>query len=322
MEKMTEKNKGKKAEKTKPNMEKEIIKRHPNWNRYILVLSLIWTVTIFILMGWNLTQINLYTLETARIQARSTYEKDIIYRSWNASHGGVYVPVTEKTQPNLYLVDIEEREIITPSGRLLTLINPAYMTRQVHELGGDKRGVRGHITSLNPIRPENAADDWETKALQAFELGETEFSSIEEFDGEIFMRLMRPLITEENCLKCHAAQGYKIGDVRGGISVDVPMESLMAIEHSQNISIVGGYGLLWLLGIIGINFSRQRLISSERIRLQAMEALRDSEEKYRVLYENAPLSYQSLDEDGRFLDVNPAWLSVMRHTPLDKNSYF
>jgi PAS domain S-box-containing protein len=53
-----------------------------------------------------------------------------------------------------------------------------------------------------------------------------------------------------------------------------------------------------------------------------MEALRDSEEKYRVLYENAPLSYQSLDEDGRFLDVNPAWLSVMRHTPLDKNSYF
>ena len=119
---MTEKNKGKKAEKTKPNMEKEIIKRHPNWNRYILVLSLIWTVTIFILMGWNLTQINLYTLETARIQARSTYEKDIIYRSWNASHGGVYVPVTEKTQPNLYLVDIEEREIITPSGRLLTLI--------------------------------------------------------------------------------------------------------------------------------------------------------------------------------------------------------
>ncbi len=40
----------------------------------------------------------------------------------------------------------------------------------------------------------------------------------------------------------------------------------------------------------------------------AEDALRHSEEKYKALYENAPLSYQSLDESGCFLDVNPAWL--------------
>jgi PAS domain S-box-containing protein len=33
-----------------------------------------------------------------------------------------------------------------------------------------------------------------------------------------------------------------------------------------------------------------------------------SKEKYRALYENAPLAYQSLDIDGNFIDVNPAWL--------------
>ncbi len=37
----------------------------------------------------------------------------------------------------------------------------------------------------------------------------------------------------------------------------------------------------------------------------------DSEEKYKALYENAPLSYQSLTEDGTFIDVNPRWLFVM-----------
>ena len=32
------------------------------------------------------------------------------------------------------------------------------MTRQVHELGASESGVIGHITSLKPIRPANAAD--------------------------------------------------------------------------------------------------------------------------------------------------------------------
>jgi PAS domain S-box-containing protein len=36
-----------------------------------------------------------------------------------------------------------------------------------------------------------------------------------------------------------------------------------------------------------------------------------SEKRFRALYDNAPLSYQSLDEDGRFVDVNPTWLSTL-----------
>jgi len=47
---------------------------------------------------------------------------------------------------------------------------------------------------------------------------------------------------------------------------------------------------------------------------QAEAALAASEEKYRALYDNAPLSYQSLDEDGRFLDVNPTWLKILGYT--------
>ncbi|GAG33923.1 unnamed protein product, partial [marine sediment metagenome] len=116
-------------------------------------------------------QVKQKTLEAARIQARTAHAKDVIYRRWNAGYGGVYVPVTKKTQPNPYLSGIPERDITTPSGRTLTLINPAYMTRQVHELAKEKYGVLGHITSLNPIRPQNAPDPWEIKALEEFERG-------------------------------------------------------------------------------------------------------------------------------------------------------
>ena len=39
--------------------------------------------------------------------------------------------------------------------------------------------------------------------------------------------------------------------------------------------------------------------------------VQESEEKYRTMYEKTPLSYQSLDENGFFLDVNPMWLKTL-----------
>jgi PAS domain S-box-containing protein len=46
-------------------------------------------------------------------------------------------------------------------------------------------------------------------------------------------------------------------------------------------------------------------------RKKAESALRDSERRLRRIYEDSPLGYQSLDEEGRFLDVNPVWLNLL-----------
>lgn len=43
----------------------------------------------------------------------------------------------------------------------------------------------------------------------------------------------------------------------------------------------------------------------------AEEALRESEKKYRILFNNTPLAYQSLNEKSRLNDVNPAWLGTL-----------
>ncbi len=37
----------------------------------------------------------------------------------------------------------------------------------------------------------------------------------------------------------------------------------------------------------------------------------ESEEHYRLLYENSPLGYQSLDANGCIIEVNPAWLGIL-----------
>ncbi|MFP4308057.1 MAG: PAS domain S-box protein [Desulfococcaceae bacterium] len=53
------------------------------------------------------------------------------------------------------------------------------------------------------------------------------------------------------------------------------------------------------------------LWSIESDRRREEEALAAGENKYRALYDNAPLAYQSLDPDGRLLDVNPQWLKTL-----------
>ena len=44
------------------------------------------------------------------------------------------------------------------------------------------------------------------------------------------------------------------------------------------------------------------------------EALRESENLFRLLYEKAPLGYQSLDENGHFIVVNKTWLDTLGYT--------
>ena len=45
--------------------------------------------------------------------------------------------------------------------------------------------------------------------------------------------------------------------------------------------------------------------------IEAKEKVEESEEKYRAMYNNAPLSYQSLDDNGRFIDINPMWSKTL-----------
>ena len=45
--------------------------------------------------------------------------------------------------------------------------------------------------------------------------------------------------------------------------------------------------------------------------------LLESEERFRELFEEAPLAYQALDQSGNFIDVNQTWLSTMGYSKGD-----
>ena len=242
--------------------------------RYMRAAAILWTLIIAASLIWSIVRIQRETLEGARIQAHISYVKDIVYRRWNAGHGGVYAPVSGETPPNPYLAGIPERDVTTPSGKHLTLINPAYMTRQVYGMMAEEYNVHGHITSLNPIRAENAPDPWEAEALRAFERGQKEVSAISTINGQKHFRLMHPFVTEKGCLRCHAKQGYREGDIRGGISVSVAMEPLLSMERRNMLTFSAAHGLFWIAGLVGISMSMQRIRKSEQERLRAEGELR------------------------------------------------
>ena len=139
-----------------------------NMTRQFIILAVGWSAFTLLIMGLDMRNTWLKSLEAARLQARVALEKDLQYRFWSSQLGGVYgITGKNELQPNPFL-SVENRDITTRDGTKLTLINPAYMTRQVHELAGENTRLSGHISSLNPIRPENKPDDWEKEALQQF----------------------------------------------------------------------------------------------------------------------------------------------------------
>ncbi len=230
----------------------------------------VWTLVAAASLGWNLLQDREEDLRVARHIALTNYERDVLYRRWAAAHGGVYVPVTPDTPPTPYLAQLPERDIVTPSGRRLTLLNPAYMTRQVYDLAREAGLPRGHLTSLKPLRPQNAPDPWERKALEAFEHGREEVSEVVSINGKDHMRLMRPIRIDPSCLACHEEQGYKVGDIRGGISVSVLLTPIMTTAR-HTWSLILGHLVLWMLGVVGI------ILAGRQIGMSAAETMRAQE---------------------------------------------
>ena len=244
--------------------------------RYIALAIVIWALLIAGSLAWGIHNENKNAIELAKNEARVVFNKDLAFRTWAASHGGVYVPPDERTPPNPYLSHIPDRDVTTTTGKSLTLMNPAYLLRQVMEDYESLYGVRGHITSLKLLNPINAPDEWERNTLMAFEQGADEKTELTSIDGVPYMRLMAPLVTEEACLKCHGYQGHKVGDVRGGVSVAVPMATYSAIMHADIFTQLGTHGTIFLLGLGGIGFV---YIRTSNVLLNAIERRKNYKER-------------------------------------------
>lgn len=118
---------------------------------------------------------------------------------------------------------------------------------------GVKRGVYIRRVSLRNRNANNFPDDFEKRILNRFELlhqnnelnGETEYAEIVTEGDYNYLRYLKPIIIQAECLNCHGNQtemmpdvrnlivqnypddkaiGYKSGDLRGAVSIKKAIE--------------------------------------------------------------------------------------------------
>jgi len=181
--------------------------------------------------------------------ARAFFKQIVLTRRWVAQYGGVYVEKVEGVETNEHLEKIEGLtvEVNTDTDDIYTLRNPALATREISEIASEAGEFRFNITSLNPINPDNVADPFEVRSLNAFEEGAVEAWEYSEEGDRAYFRYMAPLIAEDTCLACHT--DYKEGDIRGGISVSIPSDDF-TFSTNRSIFIYSSFLVLSFMGIL------------------------------------------------------------------------
>ena len=272
------------------------------------IVIIIWLLIVGVSFGINFSNIAQNHNDIAFQTARSLFDQVVLSRAWNSGHGGVYVPVTENTKPNPYLED-PLRDVQTREGLKLTKINPAFMTRQIAEIAASRNGVRFHITSLKPIRAANKPTEWERVWLETFEKGFSEQGEFVEQDSLTSFRYMAPLVTETSCLKCHAKQGYKVGDVRGGISVILP-----DFPRANYLPLIIGYGIAAILGSLIIYIAGYMLDHKEKEQQKLIWNLQDALHEINTLQGIVPICSfcKKIRDDKGFWSQVEAY--VAKHT--------
>lgn len=245
-----------------------------------VIIAVFFVVVTLLSLSINLDKTHKRYEEFATLMGRTLLEQHLVTRKWNAIHGGIYVPVTEKFEPNPYLAGDPQRDLTTTEGIELTKINPAYMTRLISELLSEGKDIKMHLANLRPINPQNMTDPLETEALKSFVRGEKEeFHAIPSGSPSMF-RYVAPLKIKEECLGCHERQGFKRGDIGGIISVSFPYgpfqdaiaQSVKTI-HAAHILFLG-IGILLVAGTFWDMTRRRRTEEKLRRNYETQEVLK------------------------------------------------
>ena len=208
--------------------------------KVILIIGSLVTVLISMIFILLLLRINKQNEENMLSTARSIYKNILITRKWVSDFDGVFVNKQPGMEPNPFL---PHPELITYTGDTLFLRNPAMVTRELSELskilGGD---FSYHLASEKYLNPINAPDEFERDALLSFSDTSTttqgEYYQIEKIDGKQYFRFFSPLYIDHSCLNCHSGQGYGYGELRGGISVLLSIDSYLDDRRSNLIFLI------------------------------------------------------------------------------------
>ena len=188
--------------------------------KFIVAISAIILLSYGFLLYQTSNLQNELVMEQARQQARILYKQILLTRQWVSDHQGLFLVKTAGVSENPYL---DDSMIRADDGTVFVKRNPAMVTRELSEYAAESGFCWFRITSLKPVNPANTPDDFERDAMERFKSGLSEYEAITDSPNGRVHRYIAPLMVQESCLACHAEHGYAIGDIRGALSISVPL---------------------------------------------------------------------------------------------------
>lgn len=229
-------------------VDKNYVLTHKKTLLSYFAIALVITLVIGFSSYWNAKNIHRENFKLALTEAKANWFKDDAFRQWATRHGGVYVISDERTPPSPALAHIPRRDIKVDEETQLTLMNPAYMMRQLTQEFEDLYGIKGKVTGKKQLNPINKPDAWQLKALNLFEQQNlTEFVERTTIDGEPYLRYMKPLFMKEGCMQCHGILGYQVNELRGGVSVSVPLTPYQEAADSTITGMLITHLVVWMI---------------------------------------------------------------------------
>ena len=193
--------------------------------------SLVFFVTLALVAGSFVAGLTTLRDQVLRNEAEAVADQVISFRAWVAGTGMIWV---DKLAPGFTDFLAEKK---TAHGSFYGK-NPALATRELSTIA-NKTALRATflVTSDEYRQPANKPDAFESSAIAAFK-SDRDLTYVDGYQGNTY-RYARPIFVKKGCLKCHGnpkdappeviakygsdkAFGYKVGDVRGIISVKLP----------------------------------------------------------------------------------------------------
>ena len=188
--------------------------------KFIVSIGAIISVSYLVFLYRTSIVDNELIIMQAKQQARMLYNQVLITRQWVSEHNGLFVMRTDSVDSNpfLYLPSIWDQ-----NGNEYVMRNPAMVTRELSEYSIKKGLGSFRVTSLKPVNPANIPDEHEKICMISFEQGITESIEIKDSPEGRVLRYLAPLDVKDSCLGCHAKHGYSQGDIRGALSITIPI---------------------------------------------------------------------------------------------------
>lgn len=299
----------------------KLLRSHRDARVFFISISLVVTAFLAVISFARYRTVNDLLIRTMRHEAQSYASLIIITHHWNAEHGGVYVVKRDREQPDHRLNQVDTApEVRTTTGNALILKNPETMIREISERTSKNQDVRFRLVSLKPLNPDNKPDAFEQSVLTGSEEHANGSWIIDRSRPEPLFRFVHRVKVERPCLSCHAQQGYREGDIRGGVSIVIPAGDLLlgmrqnARQKVSDFLIASGlllailYSLTWKL-FVKLDEVQRRLkhiavtdeLTGLRNRRYIMEQL--EKEYQRAVRSGSALSLMILDID-HFKKIN------------------